>query len=136
MCVAPALCLAPAATGQGATPPDRIGSAAQSRSSALEVTLKFTDASVTAGIVKAFWSDPAAAREAFDRLKVKWPAMNPAKLDRVTYSDELVLLFPCDQACSLNRTKAGRDLVSTLAAIPGIAYVEAELTVQIQAPSR
>ena len=100
----------------------------------IEVTVSFKDGATAGVIIKTFWRDPVEARRMFDRLKVRWLSMANAGLDRVTYSDELVLHFLCDKACSAQRLEVTHTLTSALAALPEVAYAEAEVRVQVQAP--
>jgi hypothetical protein len=99
---------------------------------AVEVVVKFKDDAKVKDIIDAFWKDSQAAKAKFDIFKRGRPEMAGATLDRVTYSNELVLVYPCAAAPKSERAAATREIVSRLAASPDIAYAEPEMTVQTQ----
>jgi len=125
-----AVAASPLAAAQPEIGPDDPPTAANA--APLEVTVKFKDQADIAGVIKTFWTDPSSARNAFDRLKTGRPALSGATLDRVTYSDELVLHFACDAACAQRRPEEIRKLVVAVSAMPEVVYAEADMRVQTQ----
>ena len=98
----------------------------------VEVVVKFKDDGMVKDIIDAFWNNPQAAKAKFDVFKRGRPEMIGATLDRVTYSSELVLVYPCAVTSKLERATAMREIVSRLMASPDISYAEPEMTVQTQ----
>ena len=88
-------------------------------SAAAEIVVKFKDDAKVKDIVDLFWKNPSAAKARFDAFKLNRPEMAGAKLDRVTYSNELVLVFS-----SVRELGALRKTAAQLAAAPDIAYAE------------
>jgi hypothetical protein len=99
---------------------------------AVEVVVKFKDDGKVKDIIDAFWKDPQAAKAKFDSFKRGRPEMTGAKLDRVTYSNELVLVYPCVAALKSERAAATQEIVGRLMASPDISYAEPEMTAQTQ----
>jgi hypothetical protein len=99
---------------------------------ALEVVVRFKDDGKVKDIVDAFWRDPQAAKAKFDLFKQGRPDMSAAKLDRVTYSNELVLIYPCAAVSKSERARVTREIISRFSASPDIAYAEPAMTVQPQ----
>jgi hypothetical protein len=98
----------------------------------VEVVVKFKDDGVVKDIIDAFWKNPQTAKAKFDVFKRSRPEMTGATLDRVTYSNELVLVYPCAVTSKLERATGMREIVSRLLASPEISYAEPEMTVQTQ----
>jgi hypothetical protein len=98
----------------------------------LEIVVKFRDDGKVKHIVDAFWRDPEVARARFDVFKQGRPEMAAAVLLRVTYSNELVLAYPCKTATKAQHTIEARDVAAKLMASPDIAYAEPNLSFQTQ----
>jgi hypothetical protein len=107
--------------------------AADQRSSlsAVEMVVKFKDDAKVRDIVDAFWKDPKAAKAKFDRFKLGRPEMIDATLDRVTYSNELILIYPCAAESKSGHAAATKEIVRRLLASPDISYAEPDTAVQI-----
>ena len=58
----------------------------------VEIVVKFKDDGKVKDIIDAFWKDQASAKAKFDAWKANRPEFAKLKLDRVTYSNELVLV--------------------------------------------
>lgn len=89
----------------------------------VEILVKFKDDGKVNDIIDAFWRDQPSARTRFDAWKANRPEFARLNLDRVTYSNELVLVMdtsgpPAERAAVL------RDLMKVLAAAPDISYAE------------
>lgn len=93
----------------------------------IEIVVKFKDDGRVKDIVDAFWRDQASARAKFDAWKANRPEFAGLKLDRVTYSNELVLVhdgsLPAPQ-----RTAAMRAIVTKLGSVADISYAEPNVT--------
>jgi hypothetical protein len=93
----------------------------------MEIVVKFKDDGKVKDIIDAFWRDPASARAKFDALKARRPEFAGLKLDRVTYSNELVLVdgsaTPADQ-----RLPAMRAIAAKLKDVTDISYAEPNMT--------
>lgn len=93
----------------------------------MEIVVKFKDDGKVKDIIDAFWRDPASARAKFDALKARRPEFAGLKLDRVTYSNELVLVdssaTPADQ-----RLPAMRSIAAKLKDVSDISYAEPNMT--------
>jgi hypothetical protein len=93
----------------------------------MEIVVKFKDDGKIKDIIDAFWKDPASARAKFDALKAKRPEFAALKLDRVTYSNELVLVHdggaPAD-----SRLAAMRAAATKLGGAADISYAEPNMT--------
>jgi hypothetical protein len=77
-------------------------------------------------IVDAFWKDKASAAAKFDALKARRPEFANLKLDRVTYSNELVLVH--DGKGPVIQLGAMRELAAKLGKAADISYAEPNLT--------
>jgi hypothetical protein len=89
----------------------------------VELVVKLKDDSKIKDIIEAFWRDPAAARSRFDTWSANRAEFAGLRLDRVTYSNELVLVLK-DGGAPAERTAAIRDAVKKLGAAPDISYAE------------
>jgi hypothetical protein len=58
----------------------------------VELVVKFKDDAKIKPILDSFWTDPATAKTRFEAWKASRPEFAGLKLDRVTYSNELVLV--------------------------------------------
>lgn len=94
---------------------------------AMEIVVKFKDDSKVKDIIDTFWRDPAGAKAKFAAFARNRPEMAGVALDRVTYSNELVLVHkggvPADQ-----RLSAMRDIAKKLASTADISYAEPNMT--------
>ena len=93
----------------------------------VEVVVKFRDDARVKEIVDLFWRDQAAARVRFEALKADMPEFNNLALDRVTYSNELVLA-PTQALPAPQRLPAMREIAARLGKRPDIAYAEPNMT--------
>jgi hypothetical protein len=93
----------------------------------MEIVVKFKDDGKIKDIVDAFWKDQASARQKFEALKARRPELANLKLDRVTYSNELVLVHeggaPPDR-----RLAAMREIAAKLKSAADISYAEPNMT--------
>jgi len=101
-------------------------------SATIEVVVKFKDDGKVRDIIDAFWKDAKAAKAKFDNFKLGRPEMVDATLDRVTYSNELILIYPCTAESKSSHTAAAREIIKRLLAAPDISYAEPDTTVQTQ----
>ncbi len=93
----------------------------------MEIVVKFKDDGKVKDIIDAFWKDQASARAKFDALKARRPEFANLKLDRVTYSNELVLVDD-GAAPAAQRLPAMRGLAAKLKDVPDISYAEPNMT--------
>jgi hypothetical protein len=93
----------------------------------VELVVKFKDDSKIKDIVEAFWRDPAAAKARFGTWSANRAEFAGLRLDRVTYSNELVLVLK-DGGAPAERAAAIRDAVKKLGAAPDISYAEQQAT--------
>jgi hypothetical protein len=93
----------------------------------MEIVVKFKDDGKVKDIIDAFWKDQASARTKFEALKARRPELADLKLDRVTYSNELVLVHegstPADR-----RLAAMREIAAKLKNVSDISYAEPNMT--------
>jgi hypothetical protein len=93
----------------------------------MEIVVKFKDDAKVKDIIDAFWKDQASARTKFEALKARRPELADLKLDRVTYSNELVLVHeggtPADR-----RLAAMREIAARLKNVADISYAEPNMT--------
>jgi hypothetical protein len=89
----------------------------------VEIVVKFKDDAKVKDIIDAFWKDQADARKRFETFRSRNPAFAGLKLDRVTYSNELVLTGSGAEAPA-----ALRALANKLGALPEISYAEPNAT--------
>jgi hypothetical protein len=93
----------------------------------VELVVKFKDDAKIKPILDSFWTDPGTAKARFETWKANRPEFARLKLDRVTYSNELVLVI--DGAVpAAERVAAIRDIVKALGAAPDISYAEQQAT--------
>ncbi len=89
----------------------------------VEIVVKFKDDAKVKDITDAFWKDQADARKRFEAFRSRNPAFAGLRLDRVTYSNELVLTGAGSETPAALRT-----LASKLGALPEISYAEPNAT--------
>lgn len=103
--------------------------AAGARQMDMEIVVKFKDDGKVKDIVDAFWRDQNSAREKFEVFKARRPEFADLALDRVTYSNELVLVHkggsPPEQ-----RLPAMRAMAARLKAADDISYAEPNMMAQ------
>ncbi|HEX5007417.1 MAG TPA: hypothetical protein VFV70_09915 [Hyphomonadaceae bacterium] len=93
----------------------------------MEIVVKFKDDAKVKDIIDAFWKDQASARAKFDALKARRPEFADLTLDRVTYSNELVLVHE-DDAPAAQRLPAMRGIAAKLKDVSDISYAEPNMT--------
>lgn len=93
----------------------------------VELVVKFKDDSKVKDIIDAFWRDPASAKSRFATWKANRAEFAGLRLDRVTYSNELVLVLE-DGGTPAERLAAIREAVKKLGAAPDISYAEQQAT--------
>jgi hypothetical protein len=93
----------------------------------IEIVVKLKDDAKVKDIVDAFWKDQASAKSKFDAWKARRPEFAGLKLDRVTYSNELVLVHDGSVAAG-QRIAAMRDIAAKLGKTADISYAEPNLT--------
>jgi hypothetical protein len=95
----------------------------------MEIVVKFKDDRKVKEITDAFWKDQGSARAKFDAFKASRPEFANLKLDRVTYSNELVLVHD-GGAPAATRLAAMRELAAKLKNVSDISYAEPNMTAQ------
>jgi hypothetical protein len=93
----------------------------------MEIVVKFKDDAKVKDMIDAFWRDPAAAKQRFEAFKSGKPEFSDLKLDRVTYSNELVLI---DAQGGAARLPAMREIAARLNSLPDVSYAEPNMTAQ------
>lgn len=93
----------------------------------VEVVVKFKTSPAIKDITDLFWHDAAAAKRKFEALKSTMPELRGSKLDRVTYSNEVVIVHESG-AASEETNRAMRDIAKKLSARPDVDYAEGDLT--------
>lgn len=93
----------------------------------MEIVVKFKDDSRVKDIIDAFWRDQGSARARFETWKASRPEFAKLKLDRVTYSNELVLVHD-GSAPVADRLPEMKTIVTKLAAASDISYAEPNMT--------
>lgn len=93
----------------------------------MEIVVKFKDDARVKDIIDAFWRDQASAKAKFETWKAGRPEFAKLTLDRVTYSNELVLVHD-GSAPVAERLPAMKTIVARLGAIADISYAEPNMT--------
>jgi hypothetical protein len=93
----------------------------------IEIVVKFKDDGKVKDIIDAFWRDQASAKAKFETWKANRPEFARLKLDRVTYSNELVLVHDASAPLA-ERLPAMKLIVAKLAGIADISYAEPNMT--------
>ncbi len=91
----------------------------------VEIVVKFKDDAKVKPICDLYWKDAAGAKAKFDAFKAGRPELANLVLDRVTYSNELVLTHKTAGPASV---PAMRQIAKDLAGKPDISYAEPNLT--------
>lgn len=92
----------------------------------VELVVKFKDDGRIKDIVDAFWRDPASARTRFEAFRAGKAEFSGLTLERVTYSNELVLVST-DAGL---RLPAMREIAAKVSGHPDVAYAEPNMTAQ------
>jgi hypothetical protein len=108
-------------------PPAPAPSAAGRPGSGAQIVVKFRDGPAVKEIVDLYWKDQAAARARFERFRAGRDDLAGLTLERVTYSNELVLRA---ESAPGEAVKTMRALAAKLGASPDISYAEPDLTAQ------
>ena len=93
----------------------------------VEIVVKFRDDAKVKDIIDTFWKDQAAARRKFETFKAGRAEFASLTLDRVTYSNELVLV-PSAPLPSAERMPAMRAIAAKLGGLADISYAEPNMT--------
>jgi hypothetical protein len=122
---------APAPPEPGSTVPGvqfAQGAPAAAPSQSMEIVVKFKDDAKVKDIVDTFWKNAPAAKAKFEAFKKGRPEMADIVLDRVTYSNELVLVHKGGSVPPAQRLAAMRDIAKRLGAASDISYAEPNMT--------
>jgi len=95
----------------------------------IEIVVKFKDDGRVKDIIDAFWRDEGAAKSKFDAWKTARPEFAGLRLDRVTYSNELVLVHD-GSVQPAQRPAAMRAIAARLGAAADVSYAEPNMTAQ------
>ena len=93
----------------------------------MEIVVKFKDDGKVKDIIDSFWKDQGSAQAKFEAFKARRPEFANLKLDRVTYSNELVLVGDSG-ASSDQHIAAMRATASKLKNVGDISYAEPNMT--------
>ena len=93
----------------------------------MEIVVKFKSDGPVKDIIDSFWKDQNSARTKFDAWKAGKADFASLKLDRVTYSNELVLVHTGASAAD-TRLPAMREIAKKLAGNADISYAEPNMT--------
>jgi hypothetical protein len=93
----------------------------------VEIVVKFKNDGAVKDIIDAFWRDQASAKSRFDAWKASRPDFAGLKLDRVTYSNELVLVHD-GSVPAAQRSTAMRTIAAKLGANSEVSYAEPNMT--------
>lgn len=93
----------------------------------VEIVVKFKDDGRVKDIIDAFWRDQASAKAKFAAWKANRPEFAGLRLDRVTYSNELVLVHD-GSAQPAQLPAIMRAIAARLGAASDISYAEPNMT--------
>jgi hypothetical protein len=93
----------------------------------MEIVVKFKDDGKVKDIIDSFWKDQGSAQSKFNAFKASHPEFANLKLDRVTYSNELVLVHD-GSAATDQRLAAMRASAAKLKNLSDVSYAEPNLT--------
>ena len=125
---APAANPAPAPEPGGALPGVQFDQAPGAAANmGMEIVVKCKDDGKVKDIIDSFWRDQGSARTKFETWKASRPEFAGLKLDRVTYSNELVLVH-ADASAANTRLPAMREIAKKLAGVADISYAEPNMT--------
>ncbi|MEZ5938724.1 MAG: hypothetical protein R3C52_10970 [Hyphomonadaceae bacterium] len=94
-----------------------------------EIVVKFKNDAMVKDIIDTFWRDEGAASAKFETFKAGHPEFAGLKLDRVTYSNELVLT-PSASIPPARRLTVMREMAARLTAGGAVSYAEPNLMAQ------
>ncbi|MBI1340729.1 hypothetical protein GC169_11050 [bacterium] len=92
----------------------------------VEITVKFKDNPKIKPMIDLFWRDAEAAKAAFKQFSAGRPEFEGMRLDRVTYSDELILVYEGDAPA--NPMRAMREAAARIGGAADISYAEPSMT--------
>ena len=128
--------VAPAPAPEGPLPPviglpqtQNQPGAAGAVQTGVEIVVKFKDDGRVKDIIDAFWRDQNSARAKFNVWKASRPEFAALSLDRVTYSNELVLVHD-GSVQPAQRAAAMRAIAAKLGTTADISYAEPNMTAQ------
>lgn len=101
--------------------------AAGAQQTSVEIVVKFKDDGRVKDIIDAFWRDQASAKARFEAWKATRPEFAGLRLDRVTYSNELVLVHD-GSALPAQRPAVMRAIAAKLGAAADVSYAEPNMT--------
>ena len=101
--------------------------AAASTQMGMEIVVKFKDDAKVKDIIDAFWKDQSSAKSKFDAWKANRPEFAKLKLDRVTYSNELVLVHD-GSASAAEQLPAMKTIAARLGSVADVSYAEPNMT--------
>ena len=93
----------------------------------MEIVVKFKNDGPVKDIIDSFWKDQNSARTKFEAWKAGKADFASLKLDRVTYSNELVLVHTGASAAD-TRLPAMREIAKKLAGNADVSYAEPNMT--------
>lgn len=93
----------------------------------MEIVVKFKDDGKVKDIIDAFWKDQSSAQSKFDAFKKRRPEFANLRLDRITYSNELVLV-DASRAAGAQQVAAMRAIANKLKSTSDISYAEPNMT--------
>lgn len=101
--------------------------AAASTQMGMEIVVKFKDDGKVKDIIDTFWRDKGSAQVKFDAWKASRPDFAKLKLDRVTYSNELVLVHD-GSAPATEQLAAMKTIAAKLGSVADVSYAEPNMT--------
>ena len=93
----------------------------------MEIVVKFKDDSKVKDIIDAFWKDQGSAKAKFEAWKANRPEFARLKLDRVTYSNELVLVHD-GSGPAAEQLAAMKTIAARLGSVADVSYAEPNMT--------
>ena len=125
---APTAALPPEATPEPGLPGIQFNQpGAASVQMGMEIVVKFKDDAKVKDIIDAFWKDQASGKSKFDAWKANRPEFAKLKLDRVTYSNELVLVHD-GSAPAAEQLPAMKTIAAKLGSVADVSYAEPNMT--------
>jgi hypothetical protein len=106
---------------------DQVGAGAGKPALGVEIVVRFKDDRKVQDMVDTFWKDAPSARRKFEAFKAGRPEFAAVQLDRVTYSNELVLV-PIASLAPDKRAAQARNLAAKMGKAADISYAEANVT--------
>lgn len=93
----------------------------------MEIVVKFKDDAKVKDIIDAFWKDQSSAKTKFDAWKANRPEFAKLKLDRVSYSNELVLVHD-GSGPAAEQLAAMKTIAAKLGSVADVSYAEPNMT--------